>query len=97
MAGAREEVDITNENYDFVKQYIKNTYSIEERIITLCDLMCTTKTVTIEKRLIDILLRHGASPNTQYHTEEIFKLKNYFDNILNDNVYNLFPEIKNNL
>ena len=35
--------------------------------------------------------------NTQYHIKETYKLKEYFDNLLGYNLYDLFPEIKDNL
>lgn len=72
-------------------------YTIYEKIINLCDLMCTNKTLTVDKRLIDIITRRGAYSNTQYHVKETYKLKDYFDNLLGYNLYDLFPEIKNNL
>ena len=59
--------------------------------------MCTTKILTIDKRLIDIVLKKGVFSNTQYHVEETYKLKEYFDNLLGYNLYDLFPEIKENL
>ena len=79
---------------DFIE---KHEYMIEEKLINLFDLMCTTKILTIDKRLIDIVLRKGVFSNTQYHVEETYKLKEYFDNLLGYNLYDLFPEIKNNL
>ena len=39
----------------------------------------------------------GAYTNTQYHVKETYKLKDYFDNLLGYNLYDLFPEIKDNL
>ena len=59
--------------------------------------MCTTKILTIDKRLIDIVLKKGVFSNTQYHVEETYKLKEYFDNLIGYNLYDLFPEIKENL
>lgn len=59
--------------------------------------MFTTKILTIDKRLIDIITRRGAYSNTQYHIQETYKLKEYFDSLLGYNLYNLFPEIKENL
>ena len=81
---------------EFVKTH---KYTIEERIINLCDLMCPQggKVFTIDKRLIDIIIRRGAYSNTQYHVKETYKLKAYFDDLLGYNLYDLFPEIKNNL
>ena len=84
----------------FLTEFIKNyEYTIEEKLINLCDLMCPQggKIYTIDKRLIDIIIRRGAYSNTQYHIKEIYKLKEYFDSLLGYNLYELFPEIKDNL
>ena len=88
-----------NEN-PFLTDFIKNhEYTIEEKVINLCDLMCPPggKVYTIDKRLIDIIIRRGAYTNTQYHVKQTYKLKDYFDNLLGYNLYGLFPEIKDNL
>lgn len=97
ISNNRDETDKSNPYYNFVKEYIKNEYSIEEKIINLCDLMCTTKTLTVEKRMIDLLLRHGVFAKTHYHLEQTMKLKEYFDNLLGYNLYELIPTIKDNL
>lgn len=84
----------------FLTDFIKNhEYTIEEKLINLCDLMCpqVNKIFTIDKRLIDIMIRRGAYSNTQYHIKETYKLKEYFDSLLGYNLYDLFPEIKENL
>lgn len=82
----------------FRTEFIKNhEYTIYEKIINLCDLMCTKKVLTIDKRLIDIMMRRGAYSNTQYHIKETYKLKEFFDSLLGYNLYDLFPEIKENL
>lgn len=97
ISNDRDETDKTNPNYQFVKDYIKQEYTIYEKIINLCDLMCTQKVMTVDKRMIDLLLRHGVFTKTHYHIEEACKLKEYFDKQLGYNLYNLFPEIKDNL
>ncbi len=83
----------------FLDEFIKNhTYTLEEKIINLCDLMCTQNGVlTIDKRMVDLITRKGAYETTQYHVIETVKLKNYFDNLLGYNLYDLFPQIKENL
>lgn len=84
----------------FLTEFIKNhKYTIEEKIINLCDLMCPqgAKVSTIDKRLIDIIIRKGAYTNTQYHVKETYKLKAYFDDLLGYNLYDIFPEIKENI
>ena len=88
-----------NENL-FLTDFIKiHEYTIEEKIINLCDLMCPRgrKVFTIDKRLIDLIIRRGAHTNTQYHVKETYKLKEYFDNLLGYDLYDLLPEIKENL
>lgn len=82
--------------YNFIKEH---EYTIEEKLVNLCDLMCPQggKIYTIDKRLIDIMIRRGAYSNTQYHIKETYKLKEYFDKLLGYNLYDLFPEIKDNL
>ena len=86
------------EDIPFRTEFIKNhEYTLYEKIINLCDLMCTSKILTVDKRLIDIMIRRGGHPNTQYHIKETYKLKEYFDSLLGYNLYDLFPEIKDNL
>ena len=81
---------------DFIS---KHTYTMEEKLINLCDLMCVQNNMvfTVDKRLIDIMIRRGAYQNTQYHIKEAYKLKEYFDDLLGYNLYDLFPEIKEHL
>lgn len=82
----------------FRTKFIKNhKYTIYEKIINLCDLMCTKTVNTIDKRLIEIMMRRGVHENTQYHIKEAYKLKKYFDELLGYDVYDLFPEIKEHL
>ena len=84
----------------FIAEFVKtHKYTIEEKLINLCDLMCPQggKVYTVDKRLINLILRKGAYSNTQYHVKETYKLKEYFDSLLGYNLYLLFPEIKDNL
>lgn len=82
----------------FRTKFIKNhEYTIYEKIINLCDLMCTDTIITVDKRLIDLIIRKGVYENTQYHIKETYELKQYIDEQLGFNVYDLFPSIKDNL
>lgn len=93
--------DRTNRNgieFEFQKEYVENhNYTDYEKIINLCDLMCSRQIWTMEKRLIDLIVRHGSFETTHYHVTEALKLKQYFDEKLGYNLYELFPEIKENL
>lgn len=80
------------------KNFIKShEYTIYEKIICLCDLICKKEIMTMEQRLIELIVRKGVYENTIYHILEAQKLKKYFDRKLGFNVYDLFPQIKENL
>lgn len=86
-----------SEGYEFRKEFVKNhEYTIYERIINLCDLMCTNEFMILEQRLIEIMTRRGVDTNTVYHITESLKLKKEIDELLKVNVYSLFPEIIEN-
>lgn len=52
--------------------------------------------MTLEKRLIDLIVRYGVHENTVYHIKKAQKLKREFDKMLGHNVYELFPDVINN-
>lgn len=96
LAGPR--TNRNGEAFDFQADYVQNhEYTIYEKIINLCDLMCTEEILTVEKRMIDLLMRHGVFDTTHYHIEETLKLKKYIDDLLGYSVYDLFPEVKEHL
>lgn len=85
-------------NIPFRTEFIKNhPYTIYEKMINLCDLMCTNVNMTLEGRLVEILIRKGIFANTKYHLQEAKKLKKYFDDKLGYNLYELFPNIIKNI
>ncbi len=78
----------------FRTEFIKNhEYTIYEKIINLCDLMCKNVNMTLEKRLVEIMIRRGVHENTVYHIKEAQKLKKEIDDMLGFNVYELFPDV----
>lgn len=68
---------------------VNHEYTIYEKIINLADLLCTDKICTLEERLKDIETRYGTFENTEYHKQEIYKLKKYFDDLLGYDLYKL--------
>ena len=61
------------------------------------DIICTAGGVPDANENQFLLLRHGVYAKTHYHIKETYKLKEYFDKLLGHNLYDLFPEIKENL
>ena len=81
--------------YEFVKEFIENhSYTIYEKIINLCDLICKQNIMTLEKRLIDLIQRYGVFDNTVYHIKEAQKLRMEIENLLNCSVYSLFDKVE---
>lgn len=79
---------------EFRTNFIRNhEYTECEKIINLCDLMCTVKRLTMEARMIDLLSRKGIHENSAYHLRETLKLKTYFDSKIPGGVYSLFPDL----
>ncbi len=82
----------------FRTEFVKNhEYTLYDKMVNLGDLMCTRDILTMDKRLVELVIRRGAYSNTQYHMTEAYKLKEYFDNLLGHDLYELFPEVKINL
>lgn len=79
---------------DFLPQH---TYTLNEKIVILCDLMCKYSVMTVDERIVDVLSRHGTWTGTQNCILAIRRLKSEIDALLGGNVYDLFPEIKDNL
>lgn len=87
-----------SEGYEFRKEFVKkHEYNVYEKIVNLCDLMCTNRFMILEERLIEIMTRRGVDTNTVYHISEAQKLKKEIDQLLGYSVYTLFPEIVKDL
>ena len=76
---------------EFIK---KHQYTIYEKIINLCDLMCTRERMLLEQRIVEIMLRRGCHENTVYHIKEAQKLKSEIEELLGCSVYSLFEDIE---
>lgn len=82
----------------FVIDFIaKHQFTIEEKLVALCDMMHGTEMWTLDKRIIDVIIRHGTCAQTAERIRESYRLKQYFDELLGYNLYELFPEVKENL
>lgn len=80
--------------YEFIKGFIKNhKYTDYERIINLCDLMCSREIMTLDERLLDLRTRKGIHSNTEYHITQANRLKKEIEEMIRCDIYSLFPEI----
>lgn len=87
--------DCTDEEVAFIQSYIDETeYSDYDRLIQLCDLLALPNGLClIEKRIVDISLRHGVSENSTRKWKAVFTLKNYFESKIGKSIYSLLPGI----
>jgi hypothetical protein len=88
--------DCTNEEFDFLKEYITGVnYSVYDELIQLCDALTTSKGFCLlEKRLVDVALRHGINDLTISKWKATFKIKEKFENEIGLPIYSLLPRIK---
>ncbi len=82
---------------DFVKlcDYLQHCeYDDYDRLIQLCDALALPEGLClIEKRMIDVGLRHGFHDCAVNKIKKIFELKQYFDDKTGKNIYSLLPGI----
>ena len=86
----------SKETYDFINSFLeKSPKNIYDNIIQLCDLFCLeTGFTTIEKRILDITKRKGIYDNSYNHFMKTIELKERIEEMMECNLYDLFPEIK---
>jgi len=64
-----------------------------DRLIQLCDSLTTASGICLmNKRMMNVVMRHGFSEFTVRKWEAIFDLKDYFDSLCGENIYNFFAE-----
>jgi len=90
--------DCTEEQKIFLTSFIKNTvYDDYDRLIQSCDAISLPNGACImEKRLIDVALRHGLPDFTIYKWKAFLELKKYFDKFCDCNIYTLLPNVIEN-
>lgn len=92
------EFDCTEEQKAFLSRFIKNTeYDDYDRLIQLCDAISMPNGACImEKRLLDVALRHGLPDFTIDKWKAFIELKRYFDKLCDCNIYTLLPNVIEN-
>lgn len=86
----------TPSKYEYINNFLLQTpCTIYDNIVQMSDLFCLeTGFTTMENRLLDISKRKGVYPNSLDHFNKAVELKKRLDNMLGCDLYDLFPEIK---
>lgn len=90
--------DCSDSQLEFLEEYIKNTeYTDYDRLIQLCDAISLPSGACImEKRFVDVALRHGLPDFTLEKWKAYMRLKKYFDELCRCNIYSLLPGVMEN-
>lgn len=90
--------DCTDAQMDFLTEFLCSTeYDDYDKLIQLCDAVSLpTGACIVEKRLIDVALRHGFNDTTIDKWREFLKLKSFFDEKCGCNIYTLLPDVFEN-
>lgn len=90
--------DGTAEEEAFVAQFLaKIKYTPYDRLIQLCDAVCLPSgPVLMEKRLLDVTLRHGFNDFTLRKWQAFFDIQKEFEAAIGGSIYSLLPGIFEN-
>lgn len=91
--------DMPEDDYNFMKEFISNAvYDDYDLLIQLCDsLALSTGFCILEKRFIDVALRYGTFPQSALRWKKVFEIKSYFESTIGTSIYNLLPNIRDNI
>jgi hypothetical protein len=90
--------DCSDEEFKFVDQYLnKIEFDDYDRLIQLCDaLALPTGFCLIEKRMIDVALRHGLNEYIVQKWKETFQIQKYFEEYMGKSLYSVLPGVVEN-
>ena len=92
------QVDCTDEQMAFLTDFLRTIqYDEYDRLIQLCDSLSLPDGACImEKRLVDVCLRHGLHDFTLDKWRADLRLKRHFDELCGCNLYALLPRVMEN-
>ena len=90
--------DCSSEQKSFLDKYIEETvYEDYDKLIQLCDAISLPDGACImEKRFVDVALRHGLPEFTLEKWKAFMNLKKYFDEKCGCNIYSFLPNVTEN-
>ncbi|AFL99310.1 putative HD superfamily hydrolase involved in NAD metabolism [Desulfitobacterium dehalogenans ATCC 51507] len=90
--------DCSNEEYAFVESYLRSVvYDDYDRLIQLCDALALPSGFSLmEKRMIDVALRHGLHEYIIPKWKATFEIKQYLEKLIGTSIYSLLPGVVEN-
>ena len=91
-------MDCTREQLAFLQDFLsRNPYDDYDRLIQLCDaISLPSGACIVEKRLVDVALRHGVTELSIEKWKAFLQLKKQFDRKCGCSIYSLLPGVLEN-
>jgi len=88
----------STEEYDFIKNYIETVeYDDYDKLIQLCDSLALPSGICLmEKRMVDVALRHGIHDEIIDKWKATFRNKLYFEEKMGKPIYSILPGVIEN-
>lgn len=90
--------DCSDDELRFVRQYLESIKLDDyDRLIQLCDALALPDGFCLmEKRMIDVALRHGVNEYTVPKWEATFEILKYFEDCMGKSLYSVLPGVVKN-
>ncbi|MBC8061640.1 MAG: phosphohydrolase [Clostridiaceae bacterium] len=90
--------DCNDDEYKFVESFLsKIEFDDYDKLIQLCDALAFPEGFClIEKRMIDVALRHGLNEYIVRKWKSTFKIQGYFEDIMGKSLYSILPGVIEN-
>lgn len=90
--------DCSKQQLAFLQRFLDScSYDNYDRLIQLCDaLSLPSGACILEKRLVDVALRHGVNDLSLEKWRAFLQLKQHFDRLCRCNLYTLLPNVLEN-
>ena len=86
-------LDVSDEEMAVIRQVLAQPFDDYDRLIQLCDALSWGEGVCLmEKRLVDVVVRHGAFAGMEIKWRKWFEIKADFERRMGHSLYDLFPE-----
>ena len=91
-------IDCSQEELFFLEKYLQKVeYTPYDELIQLCDaLALPTGFCLLEKRMVDVFLRHGSTEFMQEKWLKTFEIKKKFEKLMGVEIYSILPGVIGN-
>lgn len=90
--------DCSEEDYKYIRENLKfDEFDDYDILIQLCDAVSVANGFCLlEKRMVDVVLRHGVPDSLIWKWQETFKTKKYFEEKMGKSIYSILPKVMEN-